>query len=369
MSSGGILDTTLHVVKETINWLSNPPIFFTLSTVGYFALFYYYRRWTKPSIMKWVFWLSVAGLLLSLLDPNFLKQASKPDNIPIWIMTYSLGLVFWIAHYRAAQNDRLLEEGKPNLEKQESDQKVYTWPDLVFSEFICSLLFFAFLIVWAIVFKAPLEEPANIGVTPNPAKAPWYFLGLQEMLVYYDPWIAGVVLPVLIIVGLVALPYIDTNPKGNGYYTIKERPFAIAGFGYGFIVLWIALIFLGTFLRGPSWNVFGPFEYWDSHKVLVLNNINLSEYFWVKLLGRGLPHNILIREWLGITLTLVSLIGIPWYLAKTKLKSFYEELGWARYNITIFLVVVMLSLPIKMYLRWWFNLKYLVAIPEYMFNI
>ena len=79
------------------------------------------------------------------------------------------------------------------------------------------------LVVWGIVLQAPLEQPASSTVAPNPSKAPWYFLGLQEMLVYFDPWMAGVVLPSMIIVGLMAIPYIDTNKSGNGYYTL-QRP-------------------------------------------------------------------------------------------------------------------------------------------------
>ena len=100
------------------------------------------------------------------------------------------------------------------------------WPDLVYTELICMIALTALLLVWAICLQAPLEEPASSVKTPNPSKAPWYFLGLQEMLVYYDPWMAGVVLPSLIIVGLMAIPYIDFNKKGNGYYTIEERKFA-----------------------------------------------------------------------------------------------------------------------------------------------
>ena len=94
----------------------------------------------------------------------------------------------------------------------------------------------AFMTVWSIVVDAPLEEPANPTKTPNPSKAPWYFLGLQEILVYFDPWFAGVVLPGLIIVGLMVIPYIDVNPKGNGYYCFKERKFAISTFLFGFLV-------------------------------------------------------------------------------------------------------------------------------------
>ena len=110
----------------------------------------------------------------------------------------------------------------PPLEKLD-DEKVLVWPDLVYTEMICMIALTAFLIFWAIWLQAPLEEPASSVKTPNPSKAPWYFLGLQEMLVYYDPWMAGVVLPSLIVVGLMAIPYIDFNKKGNGYYTIKQR--------------------------------------------------------------------------------------------------------------------------------------------------
>ena len=67
--------------------------------------------------------------------------------------------------------------------------------------------------IWSILLPAPLEQPANPADSPNPSKAPWYFLGLQEMLVYFDPWLAGVVFPTLIVVGLMAIPYIDTNPQ------------------------------------------------------------------------------------------------------------------------------------------------------------
>ncbi len=84
------------------------------------------------------------------------------------------------------------------------------------------------------------------------------------MLVYYDPWMAGVVLPSLVIVGLMAIPFIDFNKKGNGYYTIEERKFSYLIFQFGFLELWVTLIMLGTFLRGPNWNFFGPFEYLGS---------------------------------------------------------------------------------------------------------
>ena len=80
-------------------------------------------------------------------------------------------------------------------------------------------------VVAAILENRPITFvlPAFPGKSPNPSKVPWYFLGLQEMLVYFDPWLAGVVLPGLIIAGLICIPYVDKNPKGNGYYTFTER--------------------------------------------------------------------------------------------------------------------------------------------------
>src|SRR5437867_16003 len=97
------------------------------------------------------------------------------------------------------------------------DDKIHTWPHLVRNEFLISIGIILLLIVWSLLVDAPLEEPANPTRTPNPSKAPWYFLGLQAMLVFFDPWHAGVVLATLIILGLMVIPYLDINLAGAGY--------------------------------------------------------------------------------------------------------------------------------------------------------
>ncbi|HUP49568.1 MAG TPA: hypothetical protein VNA04_12345, partial [Thermoanaerobaculia bacterium] len=274
----------------------------------------------------------------------------------------------WLALRKAYLNDKQIDKGGIPWEKSESDQKLFTWPDRVYTELLCMILLTIVMIVWSIGLRAPLEEAANPTSSPNPAKAPWYFLGLQEMLVYFDPWLAGVVLPTLIIVGLMAIPYIDTNPRGNGYYSFKERKWEIGIFLYGFLVLWSFLIITGTFLRGPNWNFYGPYEFWDPNKLEPLVNINLSELVWVKLLAMPLPRLWLIRELPGILLVL-AYIALPPVLAAGPFRRFYLKMGAPRYYVAAMLFLIMMSLPIKMVLRWLFNLKYIVNIQEIFFNI
>src|SRR5258707_6510992 len=123
-----------------------------------------------------------------------------------------------------------------------------------------------------------------------------------------------------------AIPYIDTNPKGNGYYTLKERKWEITTFLFGFLILWILLVILGTFLRGPNWNFFGPFEFWDIHKLEALTNVDLSEDIWVRGLRVGLPSNWFVREIFGILLVLFYIFALPVVLCNGLFKRYYEKL-------------------------------------------
>ena len=367
-------------VKTQIDGLANPVIFFAISTVLFIAMIMFREWWTRPTVAWVLLNLSILFIALSLTDYDFRQIVGKPDNVPIVAMLYIVGFFTWLYFYKAVENDRRIAAGLPLLE-QEDNEKVLVWPDLVYAEMICMIALSAILVIWGVVLQAPLEEPASSVKTPNPSKAPWYFLGLQEMLVYYDPWMAGVVLPSVILVGLMALPYIDFNKRGNGYYSFAERKFGIITFLFGFIPLWIGLIVLGTFLRGPNWNFFGIYEYWDVHKLEVLNNVNLSEYFWIRGLGQPLPAAasdatavaktvaILKREWVGLAATLAYLLVLPPLMAVTVFRSYFLRMGFVRYMVLANLVLLMAALPIKMVLRWAFNLKYIVAIPEWFFNI
>ena len=359
----------LIAFKDVVNYLSTPQISLTIFTILFVLMMIFYKQWTKPKIA-----LPIAGICIffyfgsMLIDVNYLAIIKKPDNVPITIMLLALGLCVWVAYRQAALNDERLSKGLPLIEGDKED-KVLTWPDLVYTEMLCLIIATTALILWAVLSPAPLEAPANPAGPPNPSKAPWYFLGLQEMLVYFDPWMAGVLLPGMIVSGLIMMPYIDINPKGNGYYTIRERKFAIYTWMFSFLILWVILIVYGTFLRGPNWNFFGPYEYWDSHMQVPLTNINLSEYFWNYMLGMPTPSSPLVREVVGIAFTAFWCLALPVILAKTVMKKLYMQMGAIRFYIMAFHFVILAMLPLKMVLRWLFTMKYFVNLPEFNMNL
>ena len=358
----------MGLIKGAINAIADPRLFFLLAVLALVVMV-----WKRELVASNAVGYGLLGglavfFIFGTFDVNFRQIVTKPDNVPIVGLIFLLAFFVWYSLREAVLNDRRITAGKGPIEKEESD-RVWVWPDLVYTELISLILCSVVLIVWSIFLKAPLEQPANPANTPNPSKAPWYFLGLQEMLVYFDPWLAGVVLPGLIIAGLIAIPYIDKNPKGNGYFTFNERKAEITIFLFGFVVLWCSLIVLGTFLRGPNWNFFGPFEFWDIHKLAALTNVNLSEYVWVRGLRMGLPTNWFMREIVGIVFVLFYVFALPPLLAKLWFKAYFQKLGAARYYVGVVLFLMMMSLPAKMLARWIFNLKYIVAIPEFFFNI
>lgn len=373
----------VSLIKRKLNEWSEPQYFVTFTVVLLIIGLLTYRQWTRPRAAAALGLMFLAFYAWSALDENFLKIIAKPDNVPITIMLFVTAFLTWVAFRQAAINDERMERGEPLIESG-ADDKVLVWPDLVYTEMICLVLCSVFLVVWAIILKAPLEPAANPTNIPNPSKAPWYFLGLQELLVYFDPWIAGVLLPLLIIFGLVALPYIDKNPRGNGYYTFKERKFVISVFMFGWGIMWIVLIVLGTFLRGPNWNIFGPYEVWDPHRPAALLNINVSDVFWVVIPSwlnlewwkPGLPTasfmgipGYIIRESPGWVLLGGYFAVLPAFLAVTFFRKIYRDIGFIRFSVFWLLMSWMFLVPIKMVLRWGFNLKYFLAQTEWFFNV
>jgi menaquinol-cytochrome c reductase cytochrome b/c subunit len=131
--------------------------------------------------------------------------------------------------------------------------KVHTWPHLLVAEFVAALVVTAFTLLFSIFVNAPLLTLANFNLTPNPSKAPWYFLGLQELLALFHPMVAGVTIPGMGLFVLILAPYIDRNPSNKP----EDRKFAISLMTVH-LMFWAVLTIIGSFFRGPGFNFVFP---------------------------------------------------------------------------------------------------------------
>jgi hypothetical protein len=299
-----------------------------------------------------------------------LEIVGKPDNAFVLVMMPLFAALLAVSLRAARANDRLLAEGGEEAVRSRMDgmmpeaagseaSRVHTWPYLLRIELVASIAALILLAVLSIRVDAPLEQLADPDRTPNPSKAPWYFLGLQELLVYFDPWIAGVVLPLLIIAGLALIPYLDTNPSGNGYLCLRPRRFAISVFLAGFAGLWLSLILVGTFFRGPGWSWSWPWQAWDRARMA-----DLPTRDWPQLFGA--PRGAASSLFGGATVT--AYYGSALVLWRnSRGVRLVRELGPARYCVVAFLLLTMAAVPLKMVLRLALGVKYVWATPW--FNI
>ncbi|MFQ5687566.1 MAG: hypothetical protein ACE5GV_13010 [Candidatus Scalindua sp.] len=234
------------------------------------------------------------------------------------------------------------KEGFETLTPKEQDYTVKHLRDSVGIEFLAGLIFTFIIMTWSLFMNAPLKELANPADTPISERAPWYFIGLQELLIYFDPWLAGVVVPSILLVGLMMLPFIDPNKEtGIGRYTFRDRPVAISVFGFGF-AMWYILIIIGQFFRGPA-RIF----YWPWEDKTVLKEMPVIEMVNFPIAG-GIAFFIL---YFGACLVVPQVI----------FKNFYKTLGVVRYYIFMSLFAIMLLIPIKIFLRYVFDVKYILS--------
>lgn len=235
------------------------------------------------------------------------------------------------------------KEGFETLTPKEQDYTVKHLRDSVGIEFLAGLIFTFIIMVWSLFMNAPLKELANPADTPLDERAPWYFIGLQELLIFFDPWLAGVILPSILLVGLILVPFIDPNKEtGIGRYAFRERPVAISIFGFGF-AMWYVLIIIGQFFRGPA-RIF----YWPWEDKSVLKELPLIEMVNFHIAG-GFAFFII---YFGVFVILPQFI----------FKNLYKSLGIIRYYIFVSLFAIMLLIPIKIFLRYVFDVKYILSL-------
>ena len=188
-------------------------------------------------------------MLLTTFTDHLLGE---PDAVALLLL---VGLVVLTLAVGLAAGRR--REARPDGEAQQSAELgplVSTWPSLLRLELLAALVTLLVVTWWAIGLPLPLGPQADPQVTPAVAKAPWFFVGIQEMLQYFDAWLAGVVLPLLSVVGLCALPYLDASDVGSGRYTWRRRPLALAVF-VGLLLLWLVPALVGELWRNENWEL------------------------------------------------------------------------------------------------------------------
>jgi menaquinol-cytochrome c reductase cytochrome b/c subunit len=153
----------------------------------------------------------------------------------------------------------VVKSGSIQQTRAEAQDKVHVWPHLLMLEFAAILSLMAFVTVFSAMVKAPLLGLADVNATPNPSKAPWYFLGLQELLKMFHPMVAGVLLPGIALAVLAIVPFIDKNPS----HKPDDRKFAITMMTM-FLMMWAVLVIIGCFFRGPGFNFTFP---WDKQGI------------------------------------------------------------------------------------------------------
>jgi menaquinol-cytochrome c reductase cytochrome b/c subunit len=189
---------------------------------------------------------AMAGVASATGAPSALRTAPAPTGRPP------------SAKPGSPDKQRLLAlvqpEGIQRVQREQGD-RVNVFPHLLMEEFVAMFIMLAFIVVYSTIVDAPLRELANPNLTPNPSKAPWYFLGLQELLRYFHPMIAGVIIPTLILVGLAAIPYVDRNPSTKP----GDRKLIILLFTMLFM-FGATLTIIGSFFRGEGFNWVWPWS-------------------------------------------------------------------------------------------------------------
>ncbi len=359
-------------VKAALNRLLTPASVMTLWLLAMTILLW------RPNILAspWAFWhvATWASLwfLLSLADIHFAALVLKPDHMAVVFLVAFTGFFTWLGLRQSVLNDLRIERGRRPREATKPEQtRVFVWPDLVYIELIAMLGMTCVLGIWSLAVRAPLEAPADPAWTPNPAKAPWYFVGLQELLVYFEPWFAGVIVPIGITVGLCLIPYLRRQDQQSGYYWLKGRRFSVATFLFG-LGLWVLLILIGTFFRGPDWRLYGLYESRMVRRFDELHTVPLSHLIWgfvsrstdTSLEMTHIPGSPFLRELPGLVMIGLLFFVFPYWAKHTFGREWAERLGKSGYWTVAILLAMMALIPIKMYANWLFDINYFIYLPE-----
>jgi len=356
----------METFTTTIDRLSSPPVLFALA-LFLLVIGLKWRALGSRTGGLVLAVLVVSFLGLGLTDEVFRRLVLDPERLPVLVLVVLSGFFVWLSLYRTRDRNALSEPLLPEL----------AWPGFSCGEVLVALLVLLVVAACAFVLRTPLAAVADPTLPPDPAKAPWFLVGLQEMRGYFDPWVPDLYLPGLLLVILVVLPHLDRPPGGGephaGGSPERVPPGLMFVFLFGWWLVWLLPMVIGAFLRGPHGNAFGPFEPWDAARPRIETAAPLSEILRSRLLDLAPPRGPILRELPGIVL-LALYFGIlplllPWWrvtrgiFARTR-----KWLGGWRFYVATVLVLAIAIVPLKMVSRWLFDVAYFLYLPEWSFN-
>jgi hypothetical protein len=260
------------------------------------------------------------------------------------------------------------------IEEVNSEKKTVV-PHLFYRELVCALFALIIIVAFSLAFDAPLEGKVNPAITPNPAKAPWFFLPVQELLVYFDPWLAGVVIPFILVLALITLPYLDFNREGANRYAFSKRKLAILIF-CATLLVWFGLLYIAYFFRCEHWQFRFRFPF-QSLPPMELEKVSPRVYSLLTLStgAQILPesarsvitisaarHGYFIYV-LFLLAALLILFGAPYLFVRLFRKelSIATRINFAKAYVLSFYVWVFILVLLKIYFYWATNLKYFLV--------
>jgi hypothetical protein len=283
-----------------------------------------------------------------------------PEATALVLLLGLVGATLALGLWAGRREERgLLAEGKRQAGELERDRPardtVTTWPHLVRLELVAALVTLLVVTWWAILREVPLGPPADPGVTPTVVKAPWFFVGIQELLQYFDAWLAGAVLPAIMLLGLCALPYLDQDPEPAGVYAWRRRPIALAVV-LGLLLLWLVPMTVGLLFRGENWQLHPVWSPVVSDQGAALQAPrSLADPLH---LGGG------VGQLLGAVLCLgpfaALLMAWPWLKRR---RPWASRLGLGRYLLAGGLLLSMSGVGVKVFLNVAFGVRYLWVTP------
>ena len=344
---------TFHAI---VDFLASPPWLFGLALLLFLAAHGAKLPWTLSGGLA-ILVATAALLAAGLRDDTFRRLLFHPERFPVAVLLLATAALLWLEMHRCRG-----VEGAAKPGGGESGDEPARWST---RDLVAATLLGLALITCAHLRPAPLGDLADPSQQPLSAKAPWFLVGLQELSLYFDPWVAYGALPILFLAGLLGLPFLETPtaPSRHGR----------ALFLFGWLFLWLLPMAVGAFLRGPEWRFFGPFEPWSTSGPAIPEAVTLAQAVWTRGFHLLEPERWWLRELPGLLLLAAYFVLLPILLTRFKLTrsllaGYRDSLGGWRFYCAAAWVLAVAAVPLKMYGRWLWGIGYWVHLPELSFS-